>query len=371
MIDVRGQVAFLTSATEGLGREIAKELVGAGMRIALFDGQEVMLLALADDLISDGGDILPLVVDLADADTTRQAIDRALAHFGAPRAVIHNAAALHEVSILDITFDTWRRQTNINLHAAFLFAKSVWQPMIEVGGGSIVFVSLGSAGTDFVKETVGDYGQERLMRALSREGKEHNIAVNTITTGAPSDALNCASHSEQMQIGMPHPSALAPVFAFLAGIDAGFATGYNFNAHHLSAAMRHGTLRGRPRAKSQITAQSAPTPAGTYSQAVRAGDFVFVSGQVPRASDGTYEPANIGEETRRALGNLSRIAEAAGGALSDAVKINAYLARGEYFAEFDTAYGGFFIDVPPARTTITVGLREVKVELDAVLYLPL
>lgn len=122
--------------------------------------------------------------------------------------------------------------------------------------------------------------------------------------------------------------------------------------------------------KTPVTAGSAPPPAGPYSHAVRAGDFLFISGQVPRAADGTYQPATVAEETRLTLVNLSRIAEAANGTLEDAVKITAYLSNGADFAEFNRGYAEFFIGAPPARTTVVVGLREVKVELDAILYVP-
>lgn len=120
--------------------------------------------------------------------------------------------------------------------------------------------------------------------------------------------------------------------------------------------------------RTAITVPRAPIPAGPYSHAVRTGDLVYVSGQVPRAADGSYEPADVGTETRRTLRNLERIAEAAGARLTDAVKITAYLADGSYFDEFNRAYAEFFGADPPARTTVVAGLRQVKVELDAVLY---
>jgi 2-iminobutanoate/2-iminopropanoate deaminase len=117
-----------------------------------------------------------------------------------------------------------------------------------------------------------------------------------------------------------------------------------------------------------ITVPGAPVPAGPYSHAVRTGDLVFVSGQVPRAADGSYEPVDVGTETRRTLRNLETIAVAAGARLADAVKITAYLADGSYFDDFNRAYAEFFPADPPARTTVVAGLRQVKVELDAVLY---
>ena len=114
--------------------------------------------------------------------------------------------------------------------------------------------------------------------------------------------------------------------------------------------------------------EEAPQPAGPYSQAISAGGFIYISGQVPRQADGSYSPSDVGTETRLTLRNLAAVANAAGAELDDAVKITAYLADGEDFAEFNRAYAEFFVEAPPARTTVMVGLRQVKVELDAVLY---
>lgn len=119
-----------------------------------------------------------------------------------------------------------------------------------------------------------------------------------------------------------------------------------------------------------VVTDRAPAPGGHYAQAVRAGDFVYVSGQVPRAADGGYTPADIGAETLLALGNLAAIAEAFGGGLRDAVKVTAYLARGQDLAGFDAAYAQCLGEHRPARTTVVAGLRQVSVEVDAVLYLP-
>ncbi|KRE60789.1 Rid family detoxifying hydrolase [Nostocoides sp. Soil756] len=121
--------------------------------------------------------------------------------------------------------------------------------------------------------------------------------------------------------------------------------------------------------RTTIETHEAPRPAGPYSQAIRAGDFLYVSGQVPRAADGSYAPADVASETRLTLRNLAAVARAAGADLSQAVKITAYLADGEDFAQFNRAYAEFFTESPPARTTVVAGLRQVKVELDAVLYL--
>ncbi|PPK66074.1 RidA family protein [Actinokineospora auranticolor] len=112
-------------------------------------------------------------------------------------------------------------------------------------------------------------------------------------------------------------------------------------------------------------------PAGHYQPFVRAGDTVHVSGQVPRLPDGGYEPADVATETALALRNLTAVVRAAGGDLTDVVKVTAYLTDAADFAEFDRAYAAHFGEWKPARTTVVVGLRSVKVEVDAVLHLPL
>jgi NAD(P)-dependent dehydrogenase (short-subunit alcohol dehydrogenase family) len=235
------RVVFLTGAAEGLGREVARELAKAGKRLALFDVQAEKLQAVADELASVT-DVLPLVVDLADAAGTQQAVDQAMEHYGTPRALIHNAAVLKEVALIDVTFENWRREVNIILQAAFILSKAVWPGMVEARKGSILYVSSGSALGGFVKETAytpGKHGQEGLMRVLALEGREHNIAVNTITTGKGIDTPMSAGHyTPEMWVGAVHPSRLAPAFAFLAGIDADFATGQRFNAFQMSEAMR-------------------------------------------------------------------------------------------------------------------------------------
>ncbi|SES45142.1 Rid family hydrolase [Actinokineospora terrae] len=119
-----------------------------------------------------------------------------------------------------------------------------------------------------------------------------------------------------------------------------------------------------------ISTDRAPAPAGHYAQAVRAGGFVYVAGQVPRAPDGSYIPGDITTETDLVLRNLAAVAGAAGGGLADVVKVTAYLTRVEDFAEFDAEYARHFGSTRPARTTVVAGLRSVRVEVDAVLYLP-
>ena len=122
---------------------------------------------------------------------------------------------------------------------------------------------------------------------------------------------------------------------------------------------------------SQIQTPDAPRGTGAYSQAIRAGDLVFISGQGPLDPE-TLEVRGetVEEQTERTLSNLEAIARAAGGSLRDVVKVSAFLASIETFPEFNATYERFFDEPRPARTTTGAELRDILVEIDAVLYLP-
>ena len=121
----------------------------------------------------------------------------------------------------------------------------------------------------------------------------------------------------------------------------------------------------------EIRSDRAPRGTGAYSQAIRAGDFVFISGQGPMDPD-TLEVrgATVAEQTALTLRNLAAIAEAAGGTLNDVVKVSAFLSSIDLFAGFNAAYEQVFAQPRPARTTTGAELRDILVEIDAVLYLP-
>ena len=122
----------------------------------------------------------------------------------------------------------------------------------------------------------------------------------------------------------------------------------------------------------EVRTDEAPRGTGAYSQAIRAGDFVFISGQGP-LDPTTLEVVgtNVEEQTEATLRNLEAIARAAGGSLGDVVKVSAFLSSIDLFAGFNATYERIFATLPrPARTTTGAELRNILVEIDAVLYLP-
>jgi len=121
-----------------------------------------------------------------------------------------------------------------------------------------------------------------------------------------------------------------------------------------------------------VSTQAAPAAIGPYSQAVRAGDFLFVSGQIPLdPATGALVDGDVRAQTRRVLENLSAIVAAGGASLDRVVKTTVYLVDMNDFPAMNEVYATFFTAPAPARATVQVGRlpKDVRVEIDAVVYL--
>ena len=117
---------------------------------------------------------------------------------------------------------------------------------------------------------------------------------------------------------------------------------------------------------------TAAPPPGPYSQGIRAGDWVYVSGQVPM-DPATQEivGATIEEQTRRVLDNIRAILNAAGADMDDVVKTTVHLLDISMFDGFNKVYTTYFADPKPARTTVQSTLwNSILLEIDAVAFKP-
>ena len=121
-----------------------------------------------------------------------------------------------------------------------------------------------------------------------------------------------------------------------------------------------------------IHTSRAPQAIGTYSQAVRAGNLVFVSGQIPLdPATGTLVSGDIEAEIRRVFDNLVAIAEAAGGTLANVVKLSIFLTDLGHFAKVNEIMATYFTVPYPARAAIGVAAlpRGARVEMECILSL--
>jgi len=121
--------------------------------------------------------------------------------------------------------------------------------------------------------------------------------------------------------------------------------------------------------KQQIKTSSGATPVGAYSQGLRVGDFIFVSGQGPLdPATGKIVGITIEEQTERVLENIKAILEAGGATMADVVKVGAHLSDLALFERYNKVYASYFPDPKPTRTTVGSQLMGILVEIDAIAY---
>lgn len=126
-----------------------------------------------------------------------------------------------------------------------------------------------------------------------------------------------------------------------------------------------------PSSKQPVQTDRAPTPAGPYSQAIRAGSLLIVSGQVGvDPATGSAAGADVAAQTRQALANLFSIAAAGGASPEDALRMGVFLSDMGMFKEFNQAYAELVPEPRPARVTVGADLGEWLVEIDGMFQVP-
>lgn len=121
-----------------------------------------------------------------------------------------------------------------------------------------------------------------------------------------------------------------------------------------------------------MTRQNIGAPHGgmPFSPAVRAGDFVFVSGQIPRDTKGAVHRGSIEEQTEAAIVQITRILNEAGCSLADVVKVSVFLEDARDFARFNKVYAEHFSHLPARSTIETRLVVDAKIEIEAIAYRP-
>jgi 2-iminobutanoate/2-iminopropanoate deaminase len=121
-----------------------------------------------------------------------------------------------------------------------------------------------------------------------------------------------------------------------------------------------------------VQTDRAPAAIGPYSQAVRIGDLVFTSGNLPLRPDGSMVEGDIAAQTEQVMENLQAVLVAAGTEFGHAVKCTCFLADMNDFAAFNEVYGRYFGDDAPARSTVEVARlpKDARVEVECIAWVP-
>ena len=123
--------------------------------------------------------------------------------------------------------------------------------------------------------------------------------------------------------------------------------------------------------KDIIQTKDAPAAIGPYSQAVRAGEFLFASGQIPLdPQTGQFVAGGVAEQTEQVLRNLQAVLAAASLSLAQVVKTTVFLADMEDFTAMNEVYGRYFTEQPPARATVQAARlpRDARVEIEVIAW---
>jgi 3-oxoacyl-[acyl-carrier protein] reductase len=237
-----GRVAFVTGASQGIGRACALQLAKAGAAVGLSARNEANLNAVAQEIRSAGGSAECFALDVSEEEQIRAGIKAAIAQFGKIDILVNNAGITHDQLLMRMKRADWDSVLNTNLTSAYLCTQQVIGSMLKQRWGRIinvtsVFGQMGQAGqANYASSKAGLIG---LTMAIAREVASRNITCNAVAPGFIDTAMTSGLSDEFKEnalkviplgrIGTPEDVAHAVVF--LASEGASYITGHVLNVN--------------------------------------------------------------------------------------------------------------------------------------------
>jgi NAD(P)-dependent dehydrogenase (short-subunit alcohol dehydrogenase family) len=235
-----GKVAMVVGAANGIGRATALAFAAAGARVACADVEAPGAAATAAEIEKDGGQALPVVVDVTDGAGCRAAVAAAVERFGGLDVLLYGAADSDTAAtVLEMDEPAWERTVRVNLTGAFLMVKAALPALMARGGGSVILIAsqlgrVGSAGRPAYCATKGALVQ--LAKVLAIDHAAQGIRANTISPGAIETRRMLRRHKDMAEarrsMGPKHllnrlgrPDEIARAAVFLASDASAFMTG--------------------------------------------------------------------------------------------------------------------------------------------------
>lgn len=234
---LEGKTAFVTGASQGIGRACALELARAGARVALAARNEARLNEVAAEINAAGGAAHPFVLDVASEGSIKEVAKAAIAQFGAVDVLVNNAGITRDTLLLRMKRADWDAVLNTNLTGAFLLTQALVNPMLRARWGRIINISsvVGQAGqagqANYAASKAGLIG---FTKSLAREFASRNITVNAVAPGYIETAMTAVLDDKQREAMLSHiplgragaDQDIAYAVAFLASPQAGYITGH-------------------------------------------------------------------------------------------------------------------------------------------------
>jgi 3-oxoacyl-[acyl-carrier protein] reductase len=236
MFSLKDKVALVTGASQGIGRATALALVEAGAKVAIAARNTEKLMSLAEEILSAGGEALPLPMDVADAGQVKTGFQQLLAKLGKLDILVNNAAITRDTLALRMKLEDWDAVLRTNLTGAYLCIQQALGAMLKQRAGRIINISsvvaeTGNAGqANYVASKAGLIG---LTRAIAVEVASRNITVNAIAPGFIATPMTDPLSTElkdKMKAMIPlgrfgSGRDVATTIVFLASDEAGYITG--------------------------------------------------------------------------------------------------------------------------------------------------
>ena len=233
------RTAFVTGASQGIGRECAKALAAAGTRVLAGARQEDKLVALVEEIRAAGGRAEAVALDVSRADSIERVFGQ---HAGEVDILVNNAGITHDGLAMRMADAAWDAVLETNLTGSFRCIKAVIRPMAKKRWGRIVNVSsvVGQTGNigqaNYVASKAGLIG---LTKSLAQEFAGRNVTVNAVAPGfiatPMTNGLDEAARGKilaRIPLGrMGDPGEIAAAVCFLASEEAGYITGHVLNVN--------------------------------------------------------------------------------------------------------------------------------------------
>jgi 3-oxoacyl-[acyl-carrier protein] reductase len=237
MENLQGKTAFVSGASQGIGRACALALAKMGARIALAARNEAKLEAVAAEIAAAGGQAEPFLMDVSDEASIRAVAKAATAHFGTVEILVNNAGITRDTLLLRMKRADWDAVMTTNLTGAFLLTQALLNPMLRGRWGRIINVSsvvgrTGQAGqANYAASKAGLIG---FTRSMAREVASRSVTVNAVAPGYIETAMTSVLEDKQREALLSHiplgragtDEEVAHAVAFLASPQAGYITGH-------------------------------------------------------------------------------------------------------------------------------------------------
>ncbi len=186
-MSLNGKVAIITGAASGIGKEIAREFLAAGAKVAIADLKGDAADATARELDPTGGAAMGVAMDVTDEAQVNAGVDAVAARFGGIDVLVSNAGIQIVSAVDELPFADWKRLLAIHLDGAFLTTKAVLKHMYAGGrGGSVLYMgSVHSKEASVLKApyVTAKHGLIGLAKVVAKEGAKHGVRSNVICPG--------------------------------------------------------------------------------------------------------------------------------------------------------------------------------------------